>query len=200
MERLPTASGATTPPICRRVAISINPQLLSFGMTQNNNIHFVFSDSPIGQPIGSFSVYTSRTINVSYNCESYKVLKNGDGLSDTILVDTIGNVNVSSVPNSTYYFTQDENQCGDNTRCSIVTAFESSNTAPWYYTCNITLGETQHDPLNISWISDDMALIATSAIAQIGYTDNLGVSSQIYPWTPPGESRRMAPESKWARR
>jgi hypothetical protein len=67
-----------------------------------------------------------------------------------------------------------------------VQAFESSDTDPWYYKCNITVGITLGDAQNLSYVSDEMAQIAASAIAQTGFVDGDGETGNIYP-----------PESPW---
>ncbi len=157
-----------------------------FENLDNRTITHVFSDSPTGQFLSTFSVYTSRTIVVSYSCEAYKVTGGGNGTTDDVEVETLGNVTVAqTVPNSITYLTHDPHVCADSDRCSIVEAFEASDTDPWYYMCNITLSNTQNDTRNVSFISDYMAQIATASIAQIGYTDYLGVASQIYPQDSP---------------
>lgn len=149
-------------------------------------MEFVFQDSPEGATLGQFSVYTGRAINVTYSCDSYKVTKNGNGSFDDIEVETIGPVTLSqTVPDSTTYWTNSSHICGSNERCTRVEAFESSNTNPWYYQCEITMGKTYNDSTNVSFVSDYMAYIATAAIAQIGYTDFEGVASQIYPQNSP---------------
>ncbi|KAL5328105.1 hypothetical protein ACEPPN_005813 [Leptodophora sp. 'Broadleaf-Isolate-01'] len=149
---------------------------------ETRSIEHTFSDSPLDEPLGTFSVYTSRTIKVSYDCSAYMVTANGNGTMDDPVVETLGNMTVSqTVPDSTTYLTHENHLCDSSNRCSIVEAFEASDTDPWYYICNITLGETQNDPNNVSFISDYMAQIATASIAQVGYTDYLGVASQIYP-------------------
>ncbi|KAK0102798.1 hypothetical protein ONS95_006395 [Cadophora gregata] len=148
----------------------------------SRSVEHTFSDSPTDEPIGTFSVYTSRTIKVTYDCSAYPVTANGTGTSIDLVVETLGNMTVEeTVPDSTTFLTHDNHTCADNQRCSVVEAFEASETDPWYYVCNITLGETQKDPYNVSYISDHMAQIATASIAQVGYTDYLGVASQIYP-------------------
>lgn len=144
-------------------------------------LEFVFSDSPTGEYLGTYSVYTARSINVTYVCDSHKVTKGGSGNSSVIVVDGIGAVSLSTVLDSTTYFTNKDHNCESGNRCSVVEAFESSDTDPWYYKCNITMGYTQDDPKNVSYISDDMAKIATASIAQIGYTDADGQAAQIYP-------------------
>ncbi|TVY84111.1 hypothetical protein LSUE1_G002086 [Lachnellula suecica] len=155
---------------------------------------YQFLNSPAGTSIGfdTFSMYTERTINMTYTCESHKVTANGNGTFNEIEVANIGTVYVShKVPNATSFFTnmplidgsdsiRDYNRCG-NDRCTIVEAFEASNSDPWYYKCNITTGHTLNDQQNVSFISDDMAFKAGSSIAQIGYTDDSGQEVQIYP-------------------
>lgn len=146
------------------------------------SVEHTFSDSPTGELLGTFSVYTSRAIKVTYDCSAYPITANGNGTSTEPVVETLGNMTVDqTVPDSTTFLTHDNHTCEGNLRCSVVEAFEASYTDPWYYMCNVTLGETQNDPRNVSYISDYMAQIATASIAQVGYTDYLGVASQIYP-------------------
>jgi len=97
-------------------------------------VEFVFSDSPSGQYLGTYSAYTARKINVTYACESHRVIVNGTGLSDLIGVEGIGTVQLSqTVPNSTTYFTNSNRVCESGRRCSVVEAFESYPENPWYY-------------------------------------------------------------------
>lgn len=157
-----------------------------FSDYNNSYMEFIFQDSPENQSLGTFSVYTNRTINITYTCESYIVSKNGNGTSDSIEVDKIGPITLpQTVPSSTTFWTNSSHICGKNERCTRIEAFESSETNPWYYQCEITLGKTFNDPLNISFVSDYMAYISTAAIAQVGYTDYTGVASQIYPQDSP---------------
>ncbi|APA07111.1 hypothetical protein sscle_02g018810 [Sclerotinia sclerotiorum 1980 UF-70] len=131
-----------------------------------------YSSSASSENTGSLGIYTNRTLLMYYSCSSHRVTQNGNGASAAnISVEDIGSISVSSfVANGTTFFTDYPNLCPDIPRCSIIQAFEASDTDPWYYTCNITLGETQNDPRNISFISDDMAYIAASAIANTGYS------------------------------
>ncbi|KAF4626784.1 hypothetical protein G7Y89_g11372 [Cudoniella acicularis] len=154
----------------------------------------MFSDSPTGatQP-ATGSIYSGRTVNVTYGCVAHEVTNNGngsltDGSSVTISVANVGDVIVSNVVSgSMTYFTNRtggaQNNCGTNQRCSVVEVFESSNsssTTAWYYKCNITVNPTFNDPKNVSWISDEMAWMAGSSIAQVGYVIN-DQETQIYP-------------------
>ncbi|CZR66427.1 uncharacterized protein PAC_16328 [Phialocephala subalpina] len=152
----------------------------------NSLLEFIFQDSPTNEGLGTFSIYTGRTINVTYTCESHRVTKNGNGTSDSIEVESVGAVTLSqTVPQSTTYWTNETHTCGTNERCTKIEAFESSDTDPWYYSCEITMGHTFNDSMNVSYVSDYMAYIATAAIAQVGYTDYTGVASQIYPQDSP---------------
>ncbi|POS84522.1 hypothetical protein EPUL_005035 [Erysiphe pulchra] len=149
----------------------------------NSVINFIFLDSPKESlVIDSFSAFTDRKISVTYKCNSYRVLSGGDGTVTQINVDRVGNVLLpQAVPDSTTFLTRSNHTCKGNSRCSIVEAFESSATDPWYYVCEISLGNTQNDPLGVSFVSDYIAQIATATIAQIGYTDSRGYASQVYP-------------------
>jgi hypothetical protein len=155
---------------------------------KEKRISLPFVDSPSSQDVSysDYSVMTDREISVTYNCQSYVVTAGGNGTENDITVQDLGEIYVShKAPNSTTYFTDKPtgaapNQCGDDPRCSVVQAFEASATEPWYYTCNITVAKTINDNLNISWVSDRMASIAGSAIAQVGYTDE-GQEAQVYP-------------------
>ncbi|KAH8594754.1 hypothetical protein B0O99DRAFT_687532 [Bisporella sp. PMI_857] len=152
--------------------------------TEEPSMELLFSNSPSkGNVNTAFSTYTDRRLKTTYVCESHPVIAGGDGTSNDIEVAQIGNITISEVvSNSTNYFTNPGNLCEEgNLRCSIVEAFEASDTAPWYYKCNITMGLTANDPRNLSFISNEMAYTATSSIAQIGYTDMMGQQSQVYP-------------------
>lgn len=149
----------------------------------NRVISFYFLDSPKDSlVIDSFSAFTDRKISVNYKCDSYRVLSGGDGTVTEITVDRVGRVLLpQAVPDSTTFITRSNHTCPDDNRCSIVEAFESSATDPWYYVCQISLGNTQNDPDGVSSVSDYLAQIATATIAQIGYTDSRGYASQVYP-------------------
>ena len=151
-------------------------------------VQFVFSDSPTGSEYpGSSSIYTSRTINSTWACDSYNVT-GWDGSSADLEVANLGNVTVYQplIRNALNVWVAANSKCEGNDRCQVVQAFEAFSTAPYYYKCNISMSLTYNDPLNVSYISDDMAQIATSAIAQTGFFDVDGKTGQAYP-----------PESVW---
>ncbi|KIN03201.1 hypothetical protein OIDMADRAFT_119695 [Oidiodendron maius Zn] len=153
----------------------------------NSGTYIFFDNSPGGGP-DTLSVFTERTINVTYECESYAVTKFGNGMFSTIEVAGIGEVNVSlSLPNATTFFNNNNTVCPDESlRCNVIEVLETSPTQPWYYRCNVSLGMTQNDPENLSFISDTTAYYATVAMAGGGYSvdiDDAGTiqSAQIFP-------------------
>lgn len=139
----------------------------------NSKMVFVFteySSSASSSNTGSLEIYTNRTLEMHYSCSSHVVTKNGNGSVDAnITVKDVGSMSVASVANGTTFFTNYPNKCPGIPRCTTVQAFEASDTDPWYYTCNITVGNTQNDAKNLSYISDRMAHIAANAIANTGY-------------------------------
>lgn len=153
--------------------------------SNSSYLEFMFWNEPVKATLsGGFAAYSDRTVNVSYICESHEVTARGNGSFNEIEVANVGPVLVNDVvPDSLTYFTNAGNYCSDGDwRCSVVEAFEASTLGtPYYYKCNITMGRTQNDPSNISFISDDMAYFATSSIAQIGYHDSVYQQYQIYP-------------------
>ncbi|TQS34939.1 hypothetical protein Golomagni_04658 [Golovinomyces magnicellulatus] len=150
---------------------------------KNSVIDFIFLDSPKDSlVVESFTSFSSRKVNTSYNCNSFRVLQGGDGVSSSIDVDVVGRVNLSQpVPDSTTYIVRSPHICPNNNRCSVIEVFESSLTDPWFYVCEITVGLTMNDVNGISYISDRMAQIASVSIAHIGFADTNGISSQTYP-------------------
>jgi hypothetical protein len=62
----------------------------------------------------------------------------------------------------------------------MIQALEVSVTDSWYYSCAIALANTSGDPSNISFISDQMAKIATQSIIGAGILDSNSILSQAY--------------------
>ena len=150
---------------------------------------YVFLDYSPGGGLNTLSIYTERTINATYQCESHEVTKYGNGSFDYVDVANIGQIYVSQhLPNSTTFFNNDNTTCPDGSlRCTVIEVLETSSTQPWYYRCNMTLGVTQNDPQNLSFVSDMMAYYATASIAEggfVGDVDEAGTvlqSAQIFP-------------------
>ncbi|KAA8576175.1 hypothetical protein EYC84_006330 [Monilinia fructicola] len=154
----------------------LTENLTVFQDQPNIKMVFVFteySSSISSSNTGLRGVYTNRTLEMSYSCSSHQVTSNGNGDSnDDITVQDIGSLSIASfAPDGTTFFTNWSSDCPGIPRCTVVQAFEASDTDPWYYTCNITVGPTKNDHHNVSFISDEMAYIAARAIANAGYFD-----------------------------
>jgi len=135
----------------------------------------------LGGPIPP-SVYTDRKIRVDYACTSNQVTAGGNGTASQITVANVGNINISHVrPNFTTFFTDENNLCTGDPRCSIIQAFEASDERPWFYNCTVKIGQTINDPDSRTQIPDRMAYVAGSSIAQMGYADEHGQEAQYYP-------------------
>jgi hypothetical protein len=170
------------------------------GLIFYNNVtnvqEYVFVDSSSSGIV--LSVFTERSINVTWECESHEVTQDGNGsFSDPSVANSayilrfklldpkyypeevkltwtspiVGTIFVSqALPKSTTFFNNGNTTCPDrNPRCSVIEVLETSDTQPWYYRCNITLGTTQNDPQSLSYISDTMASFASASIAQGGF-------------------------------
>jgi hypothetical protein len=145
---------------------------------------FIFPDSPTGSVYPtSTSIYTARTINSTYLCNAYNVTAGWDGKSSQIEVDNLGNITlVQPVQDEAMNVWVDaHSDCEGNARCQVVQAFEAYPNSSYYYTCNITVSSTYNDPLNVSFVSDEMARIAASSMAQTGFVGANEPSTQAYP-------------------
>jgi hypothetical protein len=151
---------------------------------------FVYKFTDIGD--SNVNAYSTRTINTTYACESHKVDWSGfnemlhsniddsitpEGLNDSIYItDQLQSNNtfyfVSFLFDSNGYNGSNDastlNICSNgDPRCTIVQAFEygaDNSTDYWYYNCSITLGTTQGDVYNVSYINDETASYATNAV------------------------------------
>ena len=154
---------------------------------------YVFLDSA-PQSLGTkgTSVYTNRTINSTWNCQSWPVIQGGNGTvaNLTVLQDASGgqplNVTLPFVggTDQTTFLTTPHVTCG--TGCSVVEAFEASLTQPWFYKCNITVGEVMNATLHPAHdVGPSLRNMASAAIALQGYGLKSSVPGttqyQVYP-------------------
>jgi hypothetical protein len=164
---------------------------------------FVYKFTDIGD--SNVNAYSTRTINTTYACESHKV----DGFDGTEHSNSIDSITLEGLnetiyisdqlqPNNTFYFvtfpidSEDVstlvNKCSNgDPRCTIVQAFEcgaDNSTDYWYYNCSITLGTTQGDVYNVSYINDEQASYATNAVRRI-FIQNAHLKGLFLPFPHP---------------
>jgi len=163
---------------------------------------FVFVDSP---PTGMWdpaTVYTNRTINSTFSCQSWAVVNGGNGTSRNLIISKDANgvtfnitVPTTSGIEQTTFFTNGS-ACGDG--CTVINAFEASNTQPWYYECNITVGNVLNASNPAQEVGISLRQMASSAIALQGYgltALSNGTQSQAYPsQSIYGEPQRGSPD------
>ena len=157
---------------------------------------FVFLDSPPAG-ISLNSVYTNRTINSTWGCQSWAVTGGGNGNVSSLIVLEDSNGNTFNVklptvggPDQTTFFAAPNETCGSG--CSTVEAFEASSTRPWYYSCNITVGTVNNGTRPEHQVGTSLRQMAASGIALQGYglTSPGAKQFQVYP----SESSYGAPQ------
>ena len=127
----------------------------------------------------TLSVYTNRTVRSTWSCNSWPVIQGGNGTVTNLMIfldaksskDLKLILQIAGGTDQTSFLTATDVTFGPG--CSIVEAFEASLTQPWYYSCNITVGQAmnamyhpEHD-LGIS-----LPTMASAAIALQGYVLN----------------------------
>ena len=162
---------------------------------------YVFLDSA-PQSLGTkgTSVYTNRTINSTWSCQSWPVIQGGNGTVTnlTVLQDPNGgqalNVTLPFVggTDQTTFLTTPNITCG--TGCSVVEAFEASLIQPWYYQCNITVGKVMNATLPQHAVGPSLRSMASAAIALQGYGLKSPASSAVQYQVYPSESTYGQPQ------
>lgn len=140
------------------------------------------------------TVFTNRYLNTTWVCNSWAVLKGGNGTSTnlTIALDSSGTEQTFSIPEApgigqTTFITETLNSdCGEG--CSTVYAFETQELSAWWYECNMTISEVGNATLPEHQIGDDLKTLAAQGIALQGHVRDenqraTGQQYQIYPET-----------------
>lgn len=119
--------------------------------------------------------YTNRTINSTWLCTAYEVVKGGDGDTTNITYragDTDHYFDVGETgPAATTYIAETEEVCGP--RCARVWAFQAKvkekNVPSTLYDCNITISNVSNPALPEHILPDMQARIAAGAIGLDGF-------------------------------
>lgn len=116
-------------------------------------------------------VSTNRSVEVTGNCRSWKVTEGGSGnvTRITIADDDRTEVNITAingVNQTTFMFDAARDQ---GATWSEITAFEASESNPWFYRCNVSFG-----PVINAWRKEhvlgiNVTSLSSSAIALQGY-------------------------------
>jgi hypothetical protein len=159
---------------------------------ERERCRYVFHEKSVSSlesdALNILTVFTSRSMDVSSQCQAWSVTEGGESTSTSIVVATEEGDTTIPIPlafglDATIYMVNTTNTCGPG--CSSISAFEASTKDPWYYRCNVTVGEVSNATLPEHKIGENVAEIAAGSIALQGY----GVSSfndtilqqQVYP-------------------
>ncbi|KAK7942898.1 uncharacterized protein PG986_012011 [Apiospora aurea] len=118
------------------------------------------------------SVTTTRTIDATTTCNAWPVVSGGDGSVKRISVAMDQGDKEVTIPaligtNATIYMTDTTQNCGDG--CTLLSAFEASATAAWYYQCNVTVGAVTNATRPEHQASNSLRTLMADSIALQGY-------------------------------
>ncbi|OAQ58567.1 hypothetical protein VFPFJ_11643 [Purpureocillium lilacinum] len=158
---------------------------------------YVFYESSPENAVYYTNVASNRTISLHAKCDSWHVIKGGDGLSANITVqyddgqrEEWGLPSVNG-PDQTMYFNDPAIQSGDT--WGQVDVFEASKTDPWAYRCNITIDPVLNAVIKGHEVGANVTRYAAPAIALQGYGSSvygLTNDTKLYQWQSyPAESR-----------
>ncbi|KAM0500026.1 hypothetical protein ACHAP8_005164 [Fusarium lateritium] len=116
-------------------------------------------------------VSTNRTVETTGNCRSWKVTKGGGGNETSITIADNGRTKVkitamNGVNQTTFMFDAARDQ---GSTWSEITAFEASESSPWFYRCNISFGPVINAYRKEHVLGVNITSLASSAIALQGY-------------------------------
>ncbi|KAK2028761.1 hypothetical protein LX32DRAFT_663660 [Colletotrichum zoysiae] len=144
------------------------------------------------------TVATDRSISSTSACTAWPVTSGGDGTSPKITVALANNgrfdldLPVQGGTDQTTFMTNTGSNCGPG--CAVLSAFEASNTSPWYYNCNVTVGQVANATLPEHQVGWDLTALAAAAIALQGYAaSSLANDTDFQYQTYPAESIFGAP-------
>ncbi|KAJ6437115.1 hypothetical protein O9K51_10414 [Purpureocillium lavendulum] len=150
---------------------------------------YVFYESSLEGAVYYTNVASNRTISLHAECDSWHVIKGGDGLSANITVqyddgkkEDWGLPSVNG-PDQTMYFNDPAIQSGDT--WGQVDVFEASKTDPWAYRCNITVDPVVNAVIKEQEVGVNVTRYAAPAIALQGYGASvygLTNDTKLYQW------------------
>ncbi|ETS01931.1 hypothetical protein M419DRAFT_99510 [Trichoderma reesei RUT C-30] len=146
---------------------------------QNSCQYIFYEATPDDLPYYQ-NVATNRSISTKGTCKAWRVLEGGDGNQHTII---IGDTNRTefTIPalngaDQTTFMVNPDRDTGPS--WGHVLAFEASETDPWFYSCNITVGPVTNVQDPVQEVGTNVTSLAASAIALQGYgASAIGVST-----------------------
>ncbi|KAK2053691.1 hypothetical protein LY76DRAFT_581353 [Colletotrichum caudatum] len=177
-------------PSARAIFVPGDPSIFCSGSLCKYVFHETSQESIINDDTNPITVATDRSINSTSTCTAWPVTGGGDGTSPTITVALANNgrfdinLPVQGGTDQTTFMTNTGSNCGPG--CAVLSAFEASSTSPWYYNCNVTVGQVANATRPEHQVGWDLAALAAAAVALQGYAasslaNTTGFQYQTYP-------------------
>ncbi|TWU72453.1 hypothetical protein ED733_003819 [Metarhizium rileyi] len=142
---------------------------------------------------------SNRSASTASKCQAFKVTQGGNGDFDNITVADASlpsfRLPIKNGPDQTTFIVDPEKD--QHVGWSVVSAFEASNTNPWFYRCNVSVGPVVNAVIPAHELGNDIKLMAPAAIALQGYGASTltNVTNRIQFQSYPAESVYGSPAS-----
>ncbi|KAM3501467.1 hypothetical protein MY10362_005521 [Beauveria mimosiformis] len=144
---------------------------------------YFFWENTVANASYTATVASNRSVTVAASCDSYKVVAVGNGSSSNITVRFKNGEDVYYLPvangGSQILYLHDPATDANDTR-SQVNAFEPSDTDPWFYTCQVSVGNVTNGFLPQHYMGTNFTRYIPPAIALQGYgasASDIGLSN-----------------------
>lgn len=127
------------------------------------------------------TVASNRSVTVTASCDSYKVVAGGNGMSPNITVrydndDEENYLPVANGGSQILYLHDPATEANDT--WSRVSAFEPSDTDPWFYECDVYVGNVTNGVIREHYMGANFTRYVPPAIALQGYgASDVGVTN-----------------------
>ncbi|TQW00690.1 hypothetical protein IF1G_00621 [Cordyceps javanica] len=132
----------------------------------------VFFETTIANASYSNTVASNRSVTITASCKSYKVVAGGNGQSPNITVrletgDTDVYLPVANGGSQILYLHDPAAEANDT--WSQVSAFEPSDASPWFYICQVYVGNVTNGVIQEHYMGVNFTRYVPPAIALQGY-------------------------------
>ncbi|KAK5989657.1 hypothetical protein PT974_07912 [Cladobotryum mycophilum] len=161
------------------------------GQLQDPDSPIIFCDDDSCKYVFYDIVATNRSVLGRASCQSWKVIRGGEGNDSTIVIDDKNQTEIhvpalNGADQTTFMVNMDRDS---GPSWSRIRAFEASTTNAWYYDCNVTIESVANATRESQQLGVNITKLAAPAIALQGYgssTAGVGKSFQFQSY--PAES------------
>lgn len=133
---------------------------------------YVFFEATVANATYVGTVASNRSVEVTASCDGYKVVAGGSGLSSNFtarLEDGDEEVYLPVANGGAQILYLHDPATDANDTWSQVSAFEPSDTDPWYYVCQVSVGNVTNGALREHYMGANFTRYVPPAIALQGY-------------------------------